>query len=134
MKLYKLVFFHSYQINKRLKKKVSNPILDSIPFLLLGIIFNFFTLFFLLEIFFGKHLDVFWIADAKYRYIFGLLFVLLVISYFVYKKRYQKIIDEYTHKYGKYSLTFNVLFVLLYYVFSFTALLLVGMQRNGDLF
>lgn len=134
MRLYKLLFFHSYQINKRLKKRVENPVLDSIPFLILGIGFNFFTLFFLLEIFLGNRFDIFWISDVKYRYIFGGIFVLLIISYFGYKKRYQKIIDEYSKSYGKYSLTFNILFVLLYYVLSFVMLLMAGMQRNGALF
>jgi hypothetical protein len=128
--IYDYLFFKSYQLGKRSRNFEDIPVLAGVIWVGTCFMFNVFTIAMLLE---SIGLSGNFIFEKKYKYIFSLSLVFLLIFYYSYKGRYKKIIKIYEEKERIKGKSFHpVLVIIFYYVASFLIGTLTAMYKNGD--
>ena len=128
--IYDYLFFKSYQLGKRSRNFEDLPVLAGVIWVGVCFMLNIFTIAILLEAlgFSGN-----FVLDRKYKYIFSLLLVLILILNYSFKGRYKRIIEQYEEKERQASKGLHpVIVIIFYYALSFLLLLLAGMYKNGD--
>ncbi len=130
MKIYNLLFYKGYQLAKKSRNFNDPPVLGTLLFIAPCVMFNIFTLIFLLQ---GLGwLDNWNLAD-KYGYIFSLFLVILLLAYYLYKGQYKRIIKSYENSE---SISINkihpFIVFIFYYLVSFGLLLIAGMYKNNN--
>ena len=129
MMIYNYLFFKGYQLAVRSRNFDDMPVLGAIVFVVLCIMFNIFTVFLLLE-------GLGW-ADVsfkkEYKFPFALGLVLVILFYYLYKKRYKKVLERYEQQERVRGIGWHpVLVFIMYYGISFGLMLLAGLYKNGD--
>jgi hypothetical protein len=128
--IYDYLFYKSYQLGKWSRNFEDIPTLAGVIWVAPCVMFNLFTINFLVEIF--GYTDSF-IFERKYKYIFSLSLILLLLFYYVFNGRYKKIIEKYEEKErAKGKGIHPVIVIIFFYLSSFLLLLITGMYRNGD--
>lgn len=129
MRVYNYLFYKSYQLAVRSKNFDDMPALGGIIFVVVCIMFNIFTISFVLEGF-----GVIYISFKKeYKYPFALVLVLLVLMYYFLNGRYKNIVKEYENRERELGKGIHPIFVIIvYYIISFGLMLLAGLFKNGD--
>lgn len=129
MNIYNLLFYSTYLLAKRSKNYQGMEVFGGIIFVVICLVFNFYSLIFLYE--FVSNDSFFDKIHGFYRFLPTLLIAILVFLYYHYNDRYKKKLNKYEFK--QISTTKCILIVVVYYVISFLLMLLSGMLRNGDL-
>lgn len=105
------------------------PVLGGIIFLVLCLMFNLFTIMLTLEGFGLIDINL----DKKYKYLFSLALVLIVLFYYLQGNRYERIIEHYHKMEIRQGVGLHpVLVIAFYYISSFGLLLLAGLFKNGN--
>jgi high-affinity Fe2+/Pb2+ permease len=130
MFIYNYLFYKSYQIGQRSGNFEGMPVLAGVIWVSFCAMLNLFTLYFLLEGLLGVNQNLF---KREYKYIFALIWVLLLIFYYSYKERYKRIIAHYQDKERSKGKSLHpIIVIFLYYGLSFVLGTLAAMYRNGD--
>ena len=105
------------------------PVLGAILFVGFGLMLNFFSIMFFLT-----GIDLLQVSfDTKYRFIFSLGLVLVLLAYYLYKDRYKAILSKYEKREQLQKKGIHPIIVfVLYYSISAGLLLLAGIFKNGD--
>jgi len=128
--IYDYLFFKGYQLGKRSRNFEDVPLLAGVIWVAACFMFNIFTVTIFLEALGYKNSFIF---DKKYKYIFSLSIVLILILSYFFRGRYKKIIDRYEEKENVTCKSIHPVFVIsFYYIVSFALLLFAGMFKNGD--
>jgi len=128
MKIYNYLFYKTYILAKRSGNFNDTPILGGILFVIPCVMFNIFTIMFLIE---ANEIKVFYFSTLN-RVIFGIVLVATILAYYYYNGRYKKIIEKFeTQKKGKFQLH-PIIVIIIYYALSFCLLLLSGLYKNHD--
>jgi formate hydrogenlyase subunit 3/multisubunit Na+/H+ antiporter MnhD subunit len=128
--IYNYLFYKGYQLGKWSKNFDDIPVLAGVMWVCACFIFNLFTIAFLLE---GSGITGNLIFDRKYKFIFSLLLVLILIFYYAYKGRYKKIVEKYEDKERNTGKGLHPLIVVtIYFVISFGLMMIAGMYKNND--
>jgi hypothetical protein len=128
--IYDYLFFKSYQLGKHSRNFEDIPVLAGVIWVGACFMFNIFTVAIFLE---ALGYSGSFIFDKRYKYIFPLALVLILIFSYSFKGRYKKIIERYEEKERMKGKGIHpVLVIFFYYVVSFVLLLLAGMYKNGD--
>jgi uncharacterized protein YacL len=129
MKVYNYLFFKGYQLAVRSRNFDDMPVLGAIVFVVLCIMFNIFTVFFLLEGLGWTDVSF----EKKYKLPFVLGLVIVILLYYLFKKRYIKILEKYEQQERVHGIGLHpVLVFIMYYGISFGLMLLAGLYKNGD--
>lgn len=112
--IYDYLFYKSYQLAKRSKNFDDAPVWGGIWFIMLGVLFNIFTLLFIIEAFIGRA-----IIPAGFitvgKYFLAAIFLYLLLLYFKYNNRWQKIVTKYEEREKLNGKGFNPIIVLIVY-------------------
>lgn len=129
MIIYNLLFVHSYLLALKSKSNREMPLF--IPFMIIGICltFNVESILLIIEGGLNVRLEAFTEND---KYILCLLIVGAVFFYYLYKKKYKKILDEYKLRNANMpSIFYSIFIITLYFVTSVVILFISGLFRNG---
>ncbi|MFN6379727.1 MAG: hypothetical protein ACK4WD_10645 [Flavobacteriales bacterium] len=128
--IYDYLFFKSYQLGKRSRNFEDIPVLAGVIWVGACFMFNIYTIAMLAE---ALGYSGGFVFEKKYKYIFSLGLVLLLIFYYSYKGRYKTIIERYEEKERMKGKGIHpVLVITFYYVASFLIGMLTAMFKNGD--
>lgn len=128
--IYDYLFFKSYQLGKRSRNFEDMPVLSGVIWVGACFMFNIFTIAILLEAlgFTGS-----FVFDRKYKFVFSLGLVLLLIFYYSFMGRYKRIIERFEEKERQAGKGLHpIVVIILYNVVSFLLGLLAAMYKNGD--
>src|SRR5687767_12073127 len=105
------------------------PTLGGIIFVGICVVFNLFTIYFLIE---GLGLKT--VSFKKeYKYPFALILVVVLLMYYLFDSRYKKINEKYEKKERKAGRSIHPIFVIVaYFAVSFGLMLLTALFKNGD--
>jgi hypothetical protein len=127
--MYNYLFYKAYQAGKRSGNFEDMPLLAGVLWVGLCLIFNFFSLCFILE----KYEIIRIKIDTRYKYIFALGVTLLLIIYYSTGNRSSLIIEKYENKERLAGKSLNpILIVYLYLIMSFLIGTLCAMFKNGN--
>jgi MFS superfamily sulfate permease-like transporter len=130
MRIYNLLFYKSYQLAIRSKNFDDLPVLGGLIFVAACVMFNIFTVFGVLQ---GIGIIDSNLFDKKYKYIFSLLLILVLLGYYLYKNRYIRILDRFESNGSNFIKRIHpVIVIIVYYVLSFALLLLAAFYKNRD--
>ena len=128
--LYDYLFYKSYQLGKWSRNFEDIPVLAGVIWVGMCFTFNIFAFTFLLE---GLGYINSVAFESKYKFIFSISLILLLIFYYMYKGRYKKIIEKYEEKErAKGKCPHPIIVIALYYVISFVLGTMAAMYKNGD--
>ena len=128
--IYDYLFYKSYQLGKRSRNFEDMPTLAGVIWVGICLMFNIFTFIFLLE---GFGAIEGFIFDKKYKYIFSISIVLLMLFYYFFNGRYKRIIEKYEEKERKAGKGLHpIIVIIIYYVISFCIGTIAAMFKNGD--
>lgn len=129
MRIYNYLFFKTYQLAQRSRNFDDTPVLGGIMFVIGCVMFNIFTISFLLEGF--GIIDVSFEKEYKFPFTLGL--ILLLLLYYYFNGRYKNIIEKYESKERQAGKGIHPMFVIIiYYIISFGLVLLAGLFKNRD--
>ncbi len=128
MRIYNYLFYKSYLLAKRSKNFEDIPILGGIPFVALCMILNVFTLLMLVEGLLGFYVQIAFIM--KYKYLFGVGLVVLLLLYYSCNGRSQRIVKYYEKKYRERVQLHPLIVIFLYYSISGFLIFLAAMFKN----
>ncbi len=128
MRVYNYLFYKSYQLAVRSKNFDDMPALGGIIYVVACIMFNIFTISFVLK--------GFGISDIsfrkEYKFAFGLVLVVVILMYYLYNGRYKKIIEKYESKERALGKSIHPIFVIIAYCgTSVGFMFLAGLFRHG---
>jgi len=130
--IYDYLFFKSYQLAQRSKNFDDAPVLGGIWGVMVGFMFNVFTLILILDTVFKSSIannDIF----TKGKYIVAIVIIALLWLYFKQGKRWVKIIAKYEEReLNKNKSIHPAIVLVIYYVLSAAILFLAAMYKNGD--
>ncbi len=126
MKIYDLLFYATYKVMQKSGNFNDTPVLGSIIFVETCIIFNIYTIYFILHGF-----DLLTINSSKGKYTFGnITFVVSIMVFLLiyYKRnnRYKKILS----KYDKKKLINSWLIIIIYYISVFAIMHISALFMN----
>ncbi|GMQ30626.1 hypothetical protein [Algoriphagus confluentis] len=129
MGVYNYLFYKGYQLALRSKNFDDLPVLGGIIFVVACVMFNVFTISFLLEGF-----GIISISFKKeYKYPFVLILIIVLLLYYLLNFRYKAIVQKYEERERDSSKGIHPVFVIvIYYGISFGLLLLSGLFKNKD--
>lgn len=132
--IYDYLFYKSYQLAKKSKNFEDTPVLGGIWGVMLGFMFNVFTVLLVIDGALGSSLSANRIFTIG-KYVFAGLWVLTMFLYFKHKGRWTKIVTKYEMKEKETGKSVHPIIILLaYYVISFALGTLASMYKTGDLF
>jgi len=127
--IYDYIFYNAYKLNKKSGNFKDTPILSGLIWLLPIWVFNFFTLFFIVQGVMTKKV----IPGASFKYPFAIIVVIIGYFYYKHNDRYKRIIDKYDLKTITRSTKIPPFFVVISaFIISFLLSLVAGMYKNGD--
>lgn len=128
MRIYDYLFYHIYELALRSESNREMPMFIVVPVISLCIMFNIFTLYFLFE---GLGILNSIPYNKEYRFLGTSVLLILVTIYYLPKRRYKTIYDNFVrNRKSPPKLVYSILVVIVYYVLSFTLLLIAGMYKN----
>jgi len=127
--MYNYLFYHGYSLALKSKSNRDTPLFLPVAMILVCLIFNLGALSLFFE---GLGISSFQFKE-EHKFIWVILFSILIFFYYLYGKRYKRILMDYQAQ-NQHSPTvgYSILIVFLYYVISFLLLLLAGLYRNKD--
>ncbi len=129
MRIYNYLFYKSYLLAQRSRNFDDTPVLGGIIFITGCLMFNIFTIAIFLE---GVGFLEGYPFKEKYKYpfVFSLIFILLF--YYLYKNKYNRIIEKYEERNKGKNQIHPIIVIAFYYLISFGLLLLAGLYKNQD--
>lgn len=130
--MYNYLFYKSYQLAQRSKNFEDAPVIGGIWGILLGFMFNVFTVIFIIDAVFQSSIakNSFFIRG---KYIVGIIFIASLWLYFRQGKRWQRIVAKYERREAlKGKGIHPAIILIIYYTLSAVLLLLSAMYKNGD--
>ncbi|MGE8292524.1 MAG: hypothetical protein ACN6ON_12625 [Sphingobacterium sp.] len=129
MKIYNYLFYKGYQMAVRSGNYQDIPVFGALLYAALCLMFNIFTLLFLLE---GANI-VSISFPKQYRFVLSAVLFGILLFYYLFRGRYKKIIEKYERReeigYRKIE---PILVIVFYVVLNFGLLLLAGLYRHGE--
>ena len=128
--MYNYLFYHGYSLAIKSNSNRDTPLLVPVMLILMWLILNLFTLSLFLE---GLDISYFQFRRED-KFIWVIMFTSLIFFYYLYGKRYRRILKYYQAK-NQHSpkIWYSILIVSLYYIISFLLCLLAGLYKNEDL-
>lgn len=127
--IYNYIFYKSYKLNVTSGNFDMIPIMAGLIWVIPNIVFNLFTILFLVEASVGSRFQ----PNRSYRYIFALIVIGIGLLYYKQNNRYKKIIERYDESEKNSNRRVHPLIVVLgVTTISFLILMIAGMYRNGD--
>lgn len=133
--IYDYLFYKGYQLAKKSKNWEDTPMLFAIGIIGWCIILNLGTLLFLIEGLNKGNLEFGGVISFlnHFRYIFGVVVVLLIWLYYSYKGRWKRIIVKFEAKEeGRKNNIHPVIIIVAAYIVSFLLGMFAAMYKNGD--
>lgn len=129
--IYDYLFYKSYQLAQKSKNFEDTPLLGGMWSIMLGVIFNFFTIVFVLD----KILDS-CLAQSNLlsisKYVLGGIFVFALVLYFRVGGRWKKIIAKYDKKEQQQGRSIHPLIpILIYHFLSIVLMFLAAMYLHS---
>lgn len=129
MRIYNYLFYKTYQLAQRSRNFDDTPVLGGIMFVIGCVMFNIFTISFLLGGFGIVEVSF----EKEYEFLFVLVLMFLIWLYYYSNDRYKKIIQKYENMEKKSGIGIHpILVIIVYFGISFGLLLLSGLFRNRD--
>jgi hypothetical protein len=131
--IYDYLFYKSYQLALRSRNFDDAPVFGGIWGVIPCLMFNAFTLMFLIDSFLKSELSSITGVLKYYKYIFSGVLICSMLFYYWYKERWKRIIIKYEEKENMKGRNIHPIIILgIAYIISFGMLLLAGMYKNGD--
>jgi hypothetical protein len=129
MKVYDYLFYSSYKLAVKSGNFEDAPVIGAITVVVMCVMFNIFTLSFLLDRF-GILVVTF---KSEYKYLFVLALTSIILYYYLYNQRYRRILLKYEKFEEERGLRLHpIVVMIIYYAISGSLMFLAALFMNGD--
>jgi predicted Abi (CAAX) family protease len=129
MKVYDYLFYSSYKSAVKSGNFDDTPVIGAITVVVMCVMFNIFTLSFLLNRFGILVVTL----KSEYKYLFVLALTSIILYYYLYNQRYRRILLKYEKREEEQGRRLHpIVVMIIYYAISGSLMFLAALFMNGD--